>query len=146
MAKVLVSACLMGRPCRFDGRDKLQPDLLDALRAERVEVVAFCPEEASGLATPRRPARIQGGGGDAVLDGSARVVDDSGEEVTAAYIDGARQAVAKAKQEGCEAAYLKERSPSCGCAQLHTAEGLARGCGVTAALLRRSGVATISVA
>lgn len=146
VTKVLVSACLLGRACRFDGKDKLVPPLLDALRAERVEAVPFCPEEAGGLGTPRPAAVLVGGDGDAVLDGRARVRNDRGEDVTEAFLDGARQALDAARAHGCAVAYLKERSPSCGCAQVHTEEGVRRGCGVTAALLRRSGVATVSVA
>jgi uncharacterized protein YbbK (DUF523 family) len=146
VAKVLVSACLVGRPCRFDGRDKLAKELVDALRAEKVEAVPFCPEEAGGLGTPRPAAHIVGGDGDAVVDGKARVVTDHGEDVTEAFLAGARQAVEQALVHGCAAAYLKERSPSCACAQVWTDKGVARGCGVTTALLRRAGVATISVA
>jgi uncharacterized protein YbbK (DUF523 family) len=146
VTKVLVSACLLGRACRFDGKDKLVRELLDALRAERAEAVPFCPEEAGGLGTPRPPAVIVGGDGEAVLDGRARVVNDRGEDVTAAFLEGARQALEEARRQGCAVAYLKERSPSCGCAQVHSEEGVVRGCGVTTALLRRGGIATISVA
>jgi len=146
VTRVLVSACLFGRACRFDGSDKLQPGLVDALRAERVEAVPFCPEEEGGLGTPRPAARIEGGDGDAVADGKARVLDERGKDVTAEFLEGARRAVAKAREQGCATAYLKERSPSCGCAQVHTDKGLALGCGITTAHLRRAGIATISVA
>jgi uncharacterized protein YbbK (DUF523 family) len=145
MAKVLVSACLLGRACRHDGTDRLSPPLVDALEDENVGLVAFCPEEAGGLGTPRPPAKITGGDGDAVLDGSARVVTEDGEDRTDAFVEGARQALAQAREAGCEVAYLKEKSPSCGCALVHTDKGLVRGSGVTAALLRRNGIATISV-
>lgn len=121
-------------------------ELPDALRAEKAEAVPFCPEEAGGLGTPRPAARIMGGDGDAVVDGRARVVNDRGEDVTERFLDGARQAVAEALKHGCAVAYLKERSPSCACAQVHTDGGVVPGCGVTTALLRRAGVATVSVA
>lgn len=144
MAKVLISACLAGRACRFDGKDALHPPLVEALRRDDADLVPFCPEEAAGLGTPRREARLQGGDGAAVVDGQAKVIIE-GSDATGAFLDGARQAVACAVREGCAVAYLKERSPSCGCAVVHAADGLKRGCGVTAALLRRAGIATISV-
>ncbi len=144
--RVLVSACLCGRACRFDGGDKKTPDLLDALQREGVEIVAFCPEEEGGLGTPRPAAVIEGGDGEDVLDGNARVVTrDGGRDVTGAYLEGARRAAERAAQSGCSVAYLKERSPSCGCALVHTSTGLVRGCGVTTAMLRRVGVAPVSV-
>ena len=140
--KVLVSACLLGRACRYDGRARRHPELIEALGAE---AVAFCPEEAGGLDTPRPAASIEGGGGEQVLDGVARVVREDGTDVTEAYLEGARRAIALAAKEGCEVAYLKESSPSCGCALVHTRDGLVPGCGVTTAMLLRAGIATISV-
>jgi uncharacterized protein YbbK (DUF523 family) len=145
MAKVLVSACLLGRACRHDGTDRLSPPLVDALEDENVEIVAFCPEEAAGLGTPRPPVKIVGGDGAAVLDGGARVMSEEGDDRTDAFLEGARQALAHARAAGCEVAYLKEKSPSCGCALVHTDKGLVRGSGVTTAFLRRNGLATISV-
>ena len=143
--RVLVSACLLGRTCRFDGRDKKTPSLLAALEKGAVEAVPFCPEEAGGLGTPRPAATLHGGGGHDVVEGRARVITEGGEDVTEAFLAGGRLAVDEARAHGCEAAYLKERSPSCGCGQVHTDHGVARGCGVTAALLQRAGIATISV-
>lgn len=145
MAKVLVSACLLGRACRFDGKDKRAAALVEALARSGAEAVPFCPEEEGGLGTPRPPAVLEGGDGEAVLDGAARVVTSDGRDVTEAFLAGARLAVEAARRHGCEVAYLKERSPSCGCAQVHGREGLRRGPGVAAALLRRGGVATVSV-
>jgi uncharacterized protein YbbK (DUF523 family) len=144
VAKVLISACLTGRACRYDGRDARQTSLVDALGERSDDIVAFCPEEAAGLGTPRPAARLHGGDGEAVVDGRARVITDKG-DATDAFLDGARQAVEYATRHGCTVAYLKERSPSCGCAVVHTDDGLTRGCGVTAALLRRAGIATVSV-
>jgi uncharacterized protein YbbK (DUF523 family) len=143
--KVLVSACLLGRACRHDGGDKRSQALLDTLAREGKEPVPFCPEEAAGLGTPRPAARFRGGDGEAVVRGDARVVTEAGADVTEAFLAGARAAVGRALAEGCGAAYLKERSPSCGCACVHGEEGLRKGCGVTTALLRRAGVATVAV-
>jgi uncharacterized protein YbbK (DUF523 family) len=139
---VLVSACLRGVPCRFDGRDK-HVAALDTLLAGR-RVVPFCPEQAGGLATPRRPAELRGGDGHGVLEGTARVVEDTGGDVTAAFVAGAERALAAARRAGCAEAVLMPRSPSCGASGVHdgTFSGrLVPGEGVTAALLRRHGIA-----
>lgn len=141
MESVLVSACLRGVPCRYDGRAKPSP-ALDALLAGRT-VVPFCPEQAGGLATPRRPAELTGGDGHAVLDGTARVVDDTGTDVTDAYVAGARRALDAARAAGCATAVLMPRSPSCGRGQVYDGSfggGLVPGDGVTAALLERHGI------
>ncbi|MFF0431383.1 DUF523 domain-containing protein [Streptomyces sp. NPDC004327] len=141
-ASVLVSACLRGIPCRYDGRAKPSP-ALDALLAGRT-AVPFCPEQAGGLDTPRRPAELVGGDGHEVLDGTARVVDDEGTDVTAAFVDGARRALAAAREAGCGEAVLMPRSPSCGRGQVYDGTfggGLVTGDGVTAALLGRHGIA-----
>jgi len=143
--RVLISACLLGQRCRYDGGDKQAPALVAALKEHGVETVPFCPEEAGGLPTPRPPCVIEGGDGAAVLDGTARVVDNLGLERTEAYLAGARLALQVAVENGCRAAYLKERSPSCGCAQTATDRGRVAGSGVTTALLRRHSIATISV-
>ncbi|MFF7725356.1 DUF523 domain-containing protein [Streptomyces sp. NPDC008001] len=142
MGTILVSACLRGVPCRFDGRHKAASEVDEALDGH--DVVSFCPEVAGGLATPRRPAELVGGDGHDVLDGTARVVEDTGRDVTAEFMDGARRALAAAEHAGCTEALLMPRSPSCGSGAVYdgsfTGE-LVPGDGVTAALLRRHGIA-----
>lgn len=141
MEPVLVSACLLGVPCRFDGRGKASAGLAAAIGDRRA--VSCCPEVAAGLPTPRRPAEIVGGDGHDVLDGRARVVDDSGHDVTEAFLDGARQALEAAREAGCTEALLMARSPSCGRGRVYDGTftgGLHEGDGVTAALLERHGI------
>lgn len=145
MPTVLVSACLLGQTCRFDGGHKRSALLEQALERGGVTAVPFCPEEAGGLGTPRPPAILRGGDGDAVLDGQARVVTEAGRDVTDAFVAGAEACVARAREAGCAAAYLKERSPSCGCARIHTERGVTAGRGVAAAALLRSGIPVISI-
>lgn len=138
---VLVSACLAGMPCRYDARSKGSPEVLELSR--RGAAVSICPEVAGGLGTPRRPAEIVGGDGADVLDGRARVVDDEGRDVTAAYLAGARRALEVAQKAGAATAILTDRSPSCGSRQVYdgTFRGTRRpGVGVTAALLERHGI------
>ncbi|MEV4743296.1 DUF523 domain-containing protein [Streptomyces sp. NPDC049555] len=142
MEAMLVSACLRGVPCRFDGKHKASPEVEDAVAGRAV--VPFCPEVAGGLVTPRRPAELVGGDGYDVLDGTARVVEDTGRDVTAEFLDGARRALAAARNGGCTEALLMPRSPSCGRGAVYDGSFTGRlvpGDGVTAALLQRNGIA-----
>jgi uncharacterized protein YbbK (DUF523 family) len=134
--KILVSACLLGAPCRYDGESRPLPEeTLRALR-ERFELVAVCPELLGGLAVPRPPAERRGD----------RVVTKDGRDVTAAYAAGAEAALRLARENGCRLALLKERSPSCGAGRIHDglfSGGMTSGDGVAAALLKRSGVRVV---
>ncbi|MFJ6214925.1 DUF523 domain-containing protein [Streptomyces sp. NPDC092296] len=139
MEPVLVSACLHGVPCRYDGRATGGPGEV----ADGGRVVPFCPEVAGGLPTPRRPAEIVGGDGHEVLDGRARVLDDRGTDVTEEFLRGAHRALAAARRAGCGSAVLMPRSPSCGRGVVYDGSfsGARRtGDGVTAALLERHGI------
>ena len=140
-----MSACLLGKGCRYDGRHNEDEPLRRELLARDETAVPFCPEEEGGLGTPRPPAWIEGGAA-AVVDGAGRVVTEDGVDVTDGFLSGARKALDTCRAHGIDRAYLKERSPSCGCAHVHTSGGLVRGCGVTTAMLRRAGVAVVSVA
>ena len=131
MDKVLVSACLLGTPCRYDGKSKADARVL-AL-AERYELIPVCPEQLGGLPTPRDPSERQG----------ARVVMASGRDVTDNYRRGAEAALALCVQNGCKAAVLKEKSPSCGCGLIYDgtfSRRLVPGDGVTAELLKAHGI------
>ncbi|MBV6289933.1 DUF523 domain-containing protein [Pseudomonas aegrilactucae] len=146
LQKVLVSACLLGQPVRYDGRASGHPDILQGWQREG-RVVALCPEVAGGLPTPRPPAEIPGGQGRAVLEGQAQVVTVQGEDVTGAFVQGARLALALVQRHGIGIAVLKSGSPSC--ANLLTYDGTFSGTrvtgeGVTTALLRQAGVQVFS--
>ncbi|MBC3414178.1 DUF523 domain-containing protein [Pseudomonas sp. SWRI51] len=146
LPKVLVSACLLGQPVRYDGRASGHPGLLQAWQAEG-RVVALCPEVAGGLPTPRPAAEIPGGQGGQVLDGQAQVITVVGEDVSAAFLAGAQLAVALVRRHGIRVAVLKSGSPSCG--NRLTYDGSFTGVkvageGVTTALLRREGVQVFS--
>lgn len=137
---VLVSACLLGRTCRYDGEHNADATLLDELAARGERAVPYCPEENGGLGTPRPAAWIESQDAEAVLDGADRVVTHEGRDVTAEFLEGARGALAACLETGAERAYLKERSPSCGACSTHVAGELVDGPGVTTALLRREGI------
>ena len=146
--KVLVSACLLGRPVRYGGNAKtLRDSLLDRWMQEG-RVIPVCPELLAGLLTPRPPAEIAyEESGAAVLHGTASVIDASGEDVTATYLAGARTALELAVREGCRFALLTDGSPSCGSSFIYDGSFTRRrhaGEGVAAALLREHGIQVFS--
>ena len=137
----LVSACLVGIPCQYDGGSCRTDQIQDL--ATQGGVLPFCPEVAGGLPTPRPPAEIQGGDGGDVLEGRAQVVNIEGKDVTAEFLAGAQRALRVARRWGIKEAVLKARSPSCGVGRIYDGSfsgRLVEGDGVTAALLKREGV------
>ena len=128
----LVSACLCGIPCRYDGRSKPVNRFVKMLRCGKC--MPFCPEKLGGLTTPREQAVLSEGGGFSVLDGTARVIlSDADGDVTDEFIRGAELSVMYALSINPESIYLKEKSPSCG---VRCGVNMP---GVTAAALIRSG-------
>lgn len=142
---VLVSACLLGAECRYDGRHNRDGALERELAVRGLRAVPFCPEEHGGLGTPRPAAWIERESAEAVLDGSARVVTHAGVDVTSAFVKGADGALATCQAHGIRRAFLKERSPSCGSCATHVGGALVAGPGVTTALLQRNGIAVEGV-
>lgn len=140
-APVLVSACLAGVACRYDGGSCPLPEVTGLVRAGRA--IPVCPEQLGGLPTPRPRAEIRGGDGADVLAGRARVVDEAGRDMTDAFRRGAEEVLRLARLTGARRALLKARSPSCGAGEIYDGSfrgTLRPGDGVTAALLRREGL------
>ena len=132
---ILVSACLLGHACRYDGQSKPHAGVAELLKKHAL--VPICPEVQGGLPTPRPPAEIQGN----------RVVNSEGRDITDCYQRGAQAALELAKILGADIAILKQRSPSCGSGQIHNGKfdgGLVDGWGVTAQLLRDNGITVYS--
>ena len=105
---LIVSKCLAGEPCRYDGGDNLVPELRALV--ERGGAAAVCPEVLGGLPTPRVPCELQPDG---------RVLSKRGEDVTEAFHLGAARAMELCREHGCTGAVLKARSPSCGCGEVY---------------------------
>lgn len=129
---VLVSACLLGEPCRYDGKSAPCAAVGELAKSRRI--IPVCPEQLGGLPTPRTPCEIQPDG---------RVIDVQGVDRTAAFEAGARETLRIARQQGCTLALLKQNSPSCGTDRIYdgTFSGmLVPGQGKTAALLSASGI------
>ena len=132
---MLISACLLGVACRYDGSGQILP-ALDALMA-RYELIPVCPEQLGGLPTPRPPAEIQGD----------RVINREGIDVTAQYKKGAEEAARLYQLLRCDCAVLKARSPSCGCGEIYDGSfsgALISGNGITAQALNRLGIRVLT--
>ncbi|MBQ3089241.1 MAG: DUF523 domain-containing protein [Oscillospiraceae bacterium] len=132
--KILISACLLGVACRYDGKSKQAAGIREL--AERHQLIPFCPECYGGLPTPRPASERQG----------ERVVNCLGEEVTQQYHRGAQEALRLARFFDCRYALLKERSPACGSGQIYDGSftgTLIPGDGVAAQLLREHGITVL---
>lgn len=131
---VLVSACLLGIPCRWHGRRaKKRGELIERLK-RRYVLVPICPEQLGGMPTPRTGEMLHGTGAQVLDEGLRIVATENGEDVTRFHVDGARYALEIAEIVGAKRAYLKGGSPSC------DREGVA------GEVLTRGGVKVIRVA
>lgn len=144
LEKILISACLLGRPVRYDGRGKeLRHDLMTRWQVEG-RLVPICPEVAGGLPTPRPPAEIERGkSGADVLQRQGHVFENTGGDVTEAFIGGAQAALQTAEDNDCRFAILTDGSPSCGSSFIYDGSfgGVRKpGSGVVTAFLKAHGI------
>lgn len=131
--RILISACLLGVSCRYDGASKPIDSAKIEKLMEQFELIPVCPESLGGLQCPRDPSERIGD----------RVISCNGIDVTAQYERGARETLYLAKLFDCKTALLKERSPSCGRDTIYDgtfAGTLRNGDGVTAELLQKNGI------
>ncbi len=129
---ILVSACLLGVNCRYDGGSGRRENVVSLM--ERYNLIPVCPEQLGGLKTPREPAERQECGS---------VTDKNGRDVTEHFKRGAEETLKIAELYGCKRAILKERSPSCGHGIIYdgTFSGTKiPGSGITATLLEENGI------
>lgn len=128
---ILVSACLLGQCCRYDGKSKPDPKVLELNSKE--PLLPVCPEQMGGLPTPRTPVERRGD----------RAVGREGKDRTEQFKKGAEEACRLAKLYGCRTAILKSRSPSCGCGQIYDgsfSHTLTEGDGFAAEALKMAGI------
>ena len=134
MKSILISACLLGVACRYDGLSKpLNSEIIEKLRTE-YHLIPVCPEVMGGLPTPRIPAEISSDG---------KVFRSDGVEVTENYIRGAQEALRLARIFECDTALMKEKSPSCGAGKIYDgsfSKTLTSGNGIAADLLQKNGI------
>jgi len=147
--RILMSACLLGEPVRYDGgHSKVASGLIQQWQDEG-RILSTCPEMAGGLNVPRIPAEIIAGNADAVLQGQSLIQRKDGGDVTDAYISGAEKTLALCMQYKVQIAILKEGSPSCGVICVHDGSFSGHkvdGQGITARLLSRHGISVFNEA
>lgn len=135
MKKIIVSACLLGAPCRYDGKSKPCNEVISL--SNLYELIPICPEMLGGLKTPRIPAEIKG----------EKVIRKDGIDVTENYKIGAKKSLEIAKEQNCKIAILKEKSPSCGYGLVYDGtytKTLIEGNGITADLFLKNGIKVIN--
>ncbi len=136
MNYILVSACLLGVSCRFDGQQKAKTPVQELIGHEDFCLIPVCPEQWGGLPIPREPSERRGD----------KVVSRSGKDVSWNYRHGSEQVLGLAKLYGCKGAILKERSPSCGTGEIYDGtftKTLIPGDGTTAELLKQHGISIV---
>lgn len=141
----LISACLCGINCAWNGKSKVSPKVLKLMKSG--EFIPVCPEQLGGLSTPRVPQEIQGGSGEDVLCGKCKVINKEGKDVTSEFIKGAEETLKIARLTNATEFIAKSKSPSCGCGSTYngTFSGtLIKGDGVTTALLKENGIKVVS--
>ena len=132
----LVSACLCGVNCKYNGSNNLNKDCLQLLKENKA--ILICPEQLGGMTTPRVPSEILHG---------EKVVTKDGSDVTENFIKGAKEALNIAKNSNITTAILKEGSPSCGCNLIYDGSfsgNKVKGEGITCKVLRNAGIEVIS--
>jgi len=140
---ILISACLIGVNCNYNGQNNALPSL-DKIPKH---IVPICPEQLGGLPTPRPPAEIILGDGKDVLEGNAKVITIKGDDVTENFIFGAEQVLKIAQVCKAKEAILKANSPSCGKGLIYDGSfkgKLKKGDGVTTALLEQNGIKVLT--
>lgn len=133
--KILVSACLLGECCRYDGKHMRNEKVIEYVKDK--EYIVVCPEVMSGMTTPRNPSEINGD----------KVLSNKGIDVTYYYEKGAHIALELAKKHHCTLAILKEYSPSCGVHCIYDGSFTGNkipGKGKTTQLLEENGIEVIS--
>ena len=132
---ILVSACLLGIKCRYDGESKEYPAVLELLNKETL--IPVCPEQLGGRPTPRIPVEMLNG----------RVVEENGCDRTEEFVRGAEETLRIAKMYGCKKAILKAKSPSCGFGKIYDgsfSRTLTEGNGIAAQMLADNGIEIVN--
>ena len=137
---ILVSSCLLGINCKYNGKNNYNEKIEKILKTE--EVLPLCAEQLGGLTTPRSPAEIK------IINGEKRVFNKLGEDVTENFLRGANEILKMVKKFNIKKAILKEKSPSCGKGLIYSGnfdEKLVNGNGILVDLLIENGVEVLTL-
>ncbi len=134
----IVSACLLGQRCRYNGEDKRHPGVIRFLRGKKY--LALCPERLAGWGSPRLSVQFRGGGAAEVVEGKARIEDERGMDRTESLMEGVSMALEQVQTLKAREAILKEKSPSCGVRRVYRDGKLGPGEGLFTHGLRKKGV------
>ena len=129
--RILVSACLLGENCKYNGGNNYNPAVAEFVKDK--EVLPICPEMMAGMGCPRIPIEI--------VDGV--LMDRDGNNVDAAMRKAVKQAMEMIREEDIQCAVLQSRSPTCGVNQIYDGSftgSRTRGDGVAAEYLMKNGV------
>lgn len=135
MEIILVSACLLGTNCKYNGKNNKNDKILEYIKDKYV--IPICPEVFGGLSIPRIPSEIK--------DNS--VINKEGIDVTKYFVNGSKKTLDIAKAFDIKKAILKQKSPSCGCGKIYdgTFSGnIIDGDGITTRLLKENGIEVIT--
>ncbi len=141
---ILVSACLLGLPTRYDGKSKRSQKVIEYLQREQLTPIPVCPEQLAGMTTPRQRTFFDSGDGYDVLVDKGRVVSAGGLAMNDVFCHGAELVLQIARLSNCCRVLLKDRSPSCGVHHIYCGDELIQGVGVTTALLINEGFEVLS--
>ena len=140
--KILISACLLGKNCRYNGGHSQ----LTELEEIDVEWIPVCPEESGGLGTPRPSAEMQENA-ETILNGKGKIITNKGKNVTSEFIQGAEKSLQLGLGAEVKIAVLKSKSPSCGIGKIYDGsftKSLKIGNGIFAHLCHENDIACIS--
>ena len=140
--KVLISACLLGKNCRYNGGHSK----LNELNKFDVEWIPVCPEELGGLGTPRPSAEMQENA-ETILNGKGKIITNKGKNVTSEFIQGAEKSLQLGLGAEVKIAVLKSKSPSCGIGKIYDGsftKTLKTGNGIFAHLCHKNDITCIS--
>ena len=132
---ILISACLCGVNCKYNGKNNLNEECLELLK--KGEAILVCPEQMGGLETPRNPSEIK------IVNGEIKVFMNDGTDLTENYKRGAEEVLKLAKELNVKKAIFRKKSPSCGCGEIYDGtftNTLTKGNGITTSLLLENSI------